>query len=562
MNELRNSGIKLLGEIPWGTHFCSFYHDKEDLLDTLVPYFAAGLTNNEYCLWIISAPLAVADAADALRKTVPDLESYLRDGRIEIVSYAEWYLQDGKFVPENVISAWLQKLEYAIGRGYSGMRVNGNEGWLDRHVWKDFIDYEKELDHRLAGCPIIVLCTYPLAKCDAETLLDVAHVHEYAIAKREGEWQMLEVPEVKLTKAQVRKQNENLEELVAERTSRLKSILENTDTAYILLNPSLRILLMNQLAIDYVTEVLMLHAREGEYFNDGIGKKEKEIFVQQAALALKGSPVSYVSVYPGVNGNARHFSVKLFPISNEHSGISGLVFAASEITQKILLEQQLAAAREQEQLAVTDAMISGEEKARQEMGRELHDNINQVLATVQLYIAFFLKKSTGPEPIIRDTEQLIGLAIKEIRDLSHATISPFIEDESLSEALDNLAKLTERSGAVRVTCKFDGFGEHTLPEKLKLTIYRIVQEQFQNILKYAKAKNVLLKINREGNIITLVIEDDGIGFDTSKKANGIGLKNIRTRISLFNGQLTVISSPGNGCCLTVNMEAPAGSSGF
>lgn len=83
-NELRDSGIDVIGHVPWGTHFCQFYRTKQDLIDILVPYFKAGLENNEFCMWITSEPLVVAKAKKAMTSAVPGFKQYLRKGQIEI----------------------------------------------------------------------------------------------------------------------------------------------------------------------------------------------------------------------------------------------------------------------------------------------------------------------------------------------------------------------------------------------------------------------------------------------------------------------------------------------
>ncbi|MES2371428.1 MAG: PAS domain S-box protein [Bacteroidota bacterium] len=263
------------------------------------------------------------------------------------------------------------------------------------------------------------------------------------------------------------------------------------------------------------------------------------------------------------DGTIKHVnSISRFEF-DQHGNAIGLYGIAHDVTEQKIAEkekekmmQDFEKAREQEQLAVTDAVITGEEQARQEMGFELHDNINQILATAQLYLGMFLKKNPVPNNFIQKTDEMIVSAIKEIRDLAHSTISPFIGDDSLPEALETLSAITERSGAVKITRKFTNLEEIPIPEKLKLAIYRVVQEQFQNILKYAKAKNIYLELHCEQCIVSLLIRDDGVGFDTSKKANGIGMKNIKTRISLFRGEMEIISSAGNGCILSVKCHYP------
>ena len=83
--EVRCTGFTTIGDVPWGTHFCQFYQDKQELIDTLVPYFKAGLENNEFCLWVTSEPLRSAEAKAALAANVENLETYIANGQLEIV---------------------------------------------------------------------------------------------------------------------------------------------------------------------------------------------------------------------------------------------------------------------------------------------------------------------------------------------------------------------------------------------------------------------------------------------------------------------------------------------
>ncbi len=103
---MRKTGIDILGNLPWGTHFCQFYQTKEDLVDILVPYFKAGLENNEFCMWITSEPLAVEEANDAMKKGISDFERYLARGQIEIIPHTEWYLKGGVFNLRRVLTGW------------------------------------------------------------------------------------------------------------------------------------------------------------------------------------------------------------------------------------------------------------------------------------------------------------------------------------------------------------------------------------------------------------------------------------------------------------------------
>ena len=90
---------------------------------------------------------------------------------------------------------------------------------------------------------------------------------------------------------------------------------------------------------------------------------------------------------------------------------------------------------------------------------------------------------------------------------------------------------------------------------IKLAFYRIIQEQVSNILKYAKAKNVWIAIQMNESHFLLAIQDDGIGFDTRTRPKGIGLKNMESRIRLFNGVMSILTSPGEGCIIRIQVPA-------
>ncbi len=222
--EMRKTGVDVVGEIPWGSHFCLFYETTADLLETLVSYCKAGLENQEFCLWVVAEPLTAEDARHALGQAVPDLDQYLADRSIEIVGARDWYLQDGAFDLNRVISGWNEKLARASARGYAGVRVTGDTAWLEKKDWKDFCEYEESLNQAIAGQHLAVLCTYPLAACGAAEILDVVRTHQFAVTKRRGSWDVIETAGHKQAKAEIKRLNEELEQRVLERTSELTSV--------------------------------------------------------------------------------------------------------------------------------------------------------------------------------------------------------------------------------------------------------------------------------------------------------------------------------------------------
>lgn len=241
-------------------------------------------------------------------------------------------------------------------------------------------------------------------------------------------------------------------------------------------------------------------------------------------------------------------------ISSHHIQFKGrtvILSIATDITEKIKLEKELEQEKLLKHLEITKAVISAQERERQELGGELHDNVNQILAGSLLYLGLAKKELHIDHPYLTETDTLINTAIDEIRNLSHSLIPPSLHESEFLDAMKNIIESTQKSSGIIIQLQACGFDESSIPDKLKLTIYRIVQEQLNNILKHASAQNVIVHLVKDNEKTLLSIKDDGIGFDTVKKSNGVGLMNIKTRASLFNGDITIISSPGKGCELRV-----------
>src|SRR6185503_16368912 len=222
---LRKTGISVVGDMPWGTHFCYFYETKQDLLDILVPYFKAGLESKEFCLWIISNSelITLQEAKEAVGY---NLDRSLAEGGMEIVSHDQWFLKDGAFDLQTVARGFKEKLDEVLASGYAGLRVNGSPAWLESRNPKELREFEEEVDHLFANEHIIASCTYPLEESRADFLLDVARNHQFLIAKRQGNWEVLETPQLMQAKQEIQRLNEELEQRVIERTTDLAAANE------------------------------------------------------------------------------------------------------------------------------------------------------------------------------------------------------------------------------------------------------------------------------------------------------------------------------------------------
>ncbi|RJR50327.1 MAG: hypothetical protein C4576_05760 [Desulfobacteraceae bacterium] len=191
----RNSGIALVGDIPWGSHFCQFYKTKKDLLDILIPYFRAGLENRELCVLVTSDFFGTEETLAALKKGVPGFSEYQAKKQFEIFPYTDWYLKGGKFDLRRTLDMWMEKHDEALARGFDGMRVSGNSHWIGhRKDWDDFACYEAEINDVICGTKLLVLCTYSLKKCGVVEIMDVIKNHEFALAMNQGVWQVVRMP--------------------------------------------------------------------------------------------------------------------------------------------------------------------------------------------------------------------------------------------------------------------------------------------------------------------------------------------------------------------------------
>jgi len=228
-SELRDTGISVVGDVPWGTHFCYFYETKQDLLDILVPYFKAGLDGNEFCLWIVSNSELITseEAKAALGHAVPRLDQYLSEGRIEIVPHDQWwFLKSRTFDLHRVVHQFKEKLDDALAAGYVGMRVNGSPAWMRTERHEELCEFEKEVDRLYPSLRIIVACTYPVGASTADLLFDVACSHRFTIARRRGKWDVLDTPALLQAKQQIEQLNRELEQRVRERTKELETANE------------------------------------------------------------------------------------------------------------------------------------------------------------------------------------------------------------------------------------------------------------------------------------------------------------------------------------------------
>jgi two-component system, NarL family, sensor histidine kinase UhpB len=225
-----------------------------------------------------------------------------------------------------------------------------------------------------------------------------------------------------------------------------------------------------------------------------------------------------------------------------------------DITELRNLQKRIYEERLNSKSILISSIIKAQENERNRWAQELHDNIGQLLTVTKLYMDELSSEKLPDKVLLDKTKSLIYQSINEIRQLSSALRPPVFTDVTLEEAIESLVMNIKRVKNIDFNLEMLRIKEDELNEELKLMVYRIIQEQFSNILKYANAKTVNVKVQREDQQINVTVTDDGSGFNTQAITAGIGLKNMRSRLAAYKGEMHITSSPGNGCRLEASFR--------
>ena len=225
--------------------------------------------------------------------------------------------------------------------------------------------------------------------------------------------------------------------------------------------------------------------------------------------------------------------------------------AIRDLTEKKKLEQQLMQEQEQKHKAVSQAGIAAQEAERSEISRELHDNVNQLLMSAKLFMNAAKTDAANADEHIDKATSYQLMAVEEIRKLSRTLNTSLVKVIGLSRSIDDIIINMKAFQQIETKFHYDQKLDKLLSDDQKLMIFRILQEQTNNIIKYADAKNVTVSLIEENNKIHLSITDDGKGFDTSVQSKGIGFINIYNRVDAFGGEVDLISFPNKGCSLNI-----------
>ncbi|MCU7552015.1 PAS domain S-box protein [Chitinophagaceae bacterium LB-8] len=231
-----------------------------------------------------------------------------------------------------------------------------------------------------------------------------------------------------------------------------------------------------------------------------------------------------------------------------------------DISMRKQMEQELLREQERYQQELTKQIILAQEREREIIGHELHDNVNQILTTVKLNLEMAVHNPEARNGFLSKSIQYVMTCISEIRHLSRELSAPTLGTLSLIDSIKGLIDMVASSTSMEISFWHEGYHTSLIKDQ-KLAIYRILQELMNNIIKHSGASCIKIELSQTEEVTVLIITDNGKGFDPSKRPNGIGLNNILSRAKVFGGDMFIQSKEGHGCSVTVKIPIipdPAG----
>lgn len=233
-----------------------------------------------------------------------------------------------------------------------------------------------------------------------------------------------------------------------------------------------------------------------------------------------------------------------------------LIGAMQDVTERKSLQRQLAEEQSRHKKEMAQGILQAEEAERKKLGEELHDNINQLLGVVKLYLQHAQVNPNMRQELLVKCSDYISETIEEIRNLSRSLLPPSLHEYGLLANLYQLIADIRQAKDIDIELMADLFEEERVPANLQLMLYRIIQEQLNNVLKHSGAGQVVINLRYQYELVQLEVSDNGAGFDAAKVKPGIGFNNIRNRLHLVNGKMQINTAPGKGCTLAISFVLP------
>lgn len=224
--------------------------------------------------------------------------------------------------------------------------------------------------------------------------------------------------------------------------------------------------------------------------------------------------------------------------------------------QAFLLEEKIKTIEKEQQISSLQSMINGQETERTRIAKDLHDGLGGLFSTVKMHYSVLQQDTPAVKenPLYKKTMDLLNNASDELRKVAHNMMPEVLMKVGLVEALGDFCNNISSGKLLKV--RLQAFGmENRLGRSTEIMLYRIIQELVNNIIKHAYATEALIQINREGNRLSLTIEDNGRGFDTreAEEKRSMGMATVKSRVDYLNGRLTIDSRKDIGTTVMIDV---------
>jgi len=552
-------------ELQHGNHLCFLYETDEERGVVLAMLLRQGLERGEKVCFIGDRRTFQA-LLDHLEDEGLEVAAYLQSGQFAVLSFDQTYIREGFFDPDNMIDLLKTETDLALAHGYSGLRATGDMSWTlktppgSEHI----IKYEAKLNEFFPGRKCIGICQYDKRLFPPTMLMDVLATHPLAIIGTEVFDNFYYMPPKDLFHCDPQvlldhmlrnlKEHKRAKEEISIAYEKLKQIFDTATDGMRVIDREFNILRVNT-TFSRLTGITK---------DEAAGKKCYEVFggpvchTPNCTLTriLGGEElVEFEVERERSDGTKIPCIIRAAPIQGPDGDLIGIVEDFKDISERKLMEEHLR--------ILPQKLLQAQEKARQKIARDLHDQIAQDLFTVK--IACETLFDDEPDAPLKARHRLLDLtrmiqgSIVAVRNLSYDLRPPGLEQCGLARTLSQYCQdFSDRHG-VSVDFHAAGMDGLILDFDTEINLYRLVQEALNNVKKHAHARHVTVSMIGSSPNIILRIEDDGEGFDvkdrlaSAVKEKRLGLRSMEERVGLLEGEMRIQSRAMEGTRILIEV---------
>lgn len=567
---LRNSGIDIIGDIPWGTHIGQLYSSKEDFFQTGVTYIQSGLINNELCIWIYSDNTTYEEIKDKLSEYMDDIDFYLQLGQLKIMHYSQWYVKDNCFNEVKVNDQWNYFIKHVVQNGYDGLRAIADTAWLEKNHYRSFLDYERNIDNIISESPFIAFCLYDSKKVDAFAIGEIINNHSYVITKHEDKLDIIRNVEVLIRDRQIERGEERYRKLIEILPDPVfihdeKTIFYCNKSAVQMTGVKNSYKLLGRSMIMLVPPEMKMNLRR---FIDDMLKGDKESNFLISKLKCRNGEVKDVEI-----------------VSTKYvfQGRNVVLSVIRDITHLMEIDElKKVIAKNKELLEYSIELDRIKTEFISNISHELKTPLNVILAAIQMMNMSENKlnsdknKNKYLKMMQQNCYRLLRL-VNNIIDITKIDADYYEIKLQNYDVVKMIREITKSVSEYAVCKSIDIDFESDLDERIIAcdpdAIERVILNLLSNAIKFTPVGGkVKVKVYENNQKVIISVKDNGIGIPLHKQksifdrfqqvdksltrqseGSGIGLSIVKALVEKHNGEVSINSQIGQGSEFTIEL---------